>query len=145
MLVHEAEHVRLHLIELDHPCLESAADRHSVYYSPWRDDPRPLYGVLHGVHVFGRVLEFLGRLLATESRMRRGVVEKRFALVQAQVARGLEELRMYAPLTEVGREVAALAAERCEWAADRLPSGERQVASATVAAVEAQRKAQWKR
>jgi hypothetical protein len=28
-------------------------------YSPWREDPRPLYGLYHGIYVFAGLLEFL--------------------------------------------------------------------------------------
>ena len=36
----------------------------ATYYSPWRVDPRPAYGVFHAAYVFERVLLFWNRFLS---------------------------------------------------------------------------------
>jgi HEXXH motif-containing protein len=55
-IVHETGHARLHHANERFPlCL--GADR-ATYYSPWRGDPRPATGVLHGAYVFSLVLGF---------------------------------------------------------------------------------------
>ncbi|MGX2998233.1 HEXXH motif domain-containing protein [Streptomyces sp. JNUCC 64] len=61
-LVHEVQHNKLaaltHLFDLvdDHPG--------DLYYAPWRDDPRPLIGLLHGVYAHLGVARFWLRQLA---------------------------------------------------------------------------------
>lgn len=59
-IVHEAMHLQLTLIE--GVALLFRAES-AEFYSPWRDEYRPVYGVLHGLYVFGVLREFYGRLL----------------------------------------------------------------------------------
>lgn len=54
-LVHELQHSKLGaLIDLL-PLLEDSPDLH---YAPWRDDPRPLVGLLHGCYAYLAVTQF---------------------------------------------------------------------------------------
>ena len=56
-LVHEYHHHKLNaLLNLDPIIVEGSSE--AIYYSPWRDDPRPLSGILQGIYVFQAVLEF---------------------------------------------------------------------------------------
>ncbi|MBX9359786.1 HEXXH motif domain-containing protein [Streptomyces sp. WAC04114] len=62
-LVHEMQHSKLaavmHLVDL---LAEPSAGASRVrYYAPWRDDPRPLYGLLHGTYAFLSVARFWSR------------------------------------------------------------------------------------
>lgn len=53
-LVHEAHHHRLFAIEIDSPMFAGEGSEpftDARFDSPWRDEPRPLYGILHGVYV----------------------------------------------------------------------------------------------
>ncbi|HEX9335792.1 MAG TPA: HEXXH motif domain-containing protein, partial [Pseudonocardiaceae bacterium] len=56
VFVHEFQHSKLNalsrLVNLTTP---DARDR---YYAPWREDPRPLAGMLHGIYAFVAVAEF---------------------------------------------------------------------------------------
>ncbi|PSL52865.1 HEXXH motif-containing protein [Saccharothrix carnea] len=55
-LVHELQHSKLNaVLELVHLHDDGTVKRH---YAPWRDDPRPLTGVLHGLYAFISVVEF---------------------------------------------------------------------------------------
>ncbi|MGX5397010.1 aKG-HExxH-type peptide beta-hydroxylase [Streptomyces anulatus] len=60
-LVHEFRHMKLNAV-LDTVDLykeEGGEDRAgSLYYAPWRDDPRPLHGLFHGVFAFFGVVDF---------------------------------------------------------------------------------------
>ena len=48
-VIHEAMHLALTFLENDRPLVQSSAD---AMASPWRDEPRPVGGVLHGLYVF---------------------------------------------------------------------------------------------
>ncbi|MFF9275770.1 aKG-HExxH-type peptide beta-hydroxylase [Streptomyces griseosporeus] len=57
-LVHETQHSKLvavmHLVDL----LDSGAGEQPLLYAPWRDDPRPPAGLLHGTYAFLSVARF---------------------------------------------------------------------------------------
>ncbi|MFB9239118.1 HEXXH motif-containing putative peptide modification protein [Plantactinospora siamensis] len=55
-LVHEFQHAKLWAL-LDIERLHDDDDE-PRYYAPWRDDPRPLGGLLHGVYAFLAVTDF---------------------------------------------------------------------------------------
>ncbi|MBY8849736.1 hypothetical protein K7G98_15165 [Saccharothrix sp. MB29] len=55
-LVHELQHSKLNAV-LDLVTLHEEGDD-KRHYAPWRDDPRPLTGVLHGLYAFVSVVEF---------------------------------------------------------------------------------------
>lgn len=54
--VHEAMHLQLSLIEQISPLVVEAG---ATYYSPWREQHRPLGGVLHGLYVFAVIHQWL--------------------------------------------------------------------------------------
>lgn len=91
-LVHECQHGILnalhHLVELYDP-----ADN-AWYYSPWRLDPRPVRGLLRGVHAFLAVADFW-----------RERDEFKFTLTVGQLRRALDTLD-HAGLTAHGRRLA---------------------------------------
>jgi HEXXH motif-containing protein len=55
-LLHEAMHLKLTLIEQEVALVQPTSQ--SLFYSPWRDELRPVRGVLHGIFVFAAVREF---------------------------------------------------------------------------------------
>jgi len=60
-MVHELHHDRLFCIEEFHALLEEGLEDSPEamrFYSPWRSDPRPLRGILHGLYVFIAVGRF---------------------------------------------------------------------------------------
>lgn len=103
-VVHEVGHARLHhaneVFELVEP-MDKA-----LYYSPWRNDPRPASGVLHAAYVFTLVLSFwlqaLGQHEARLSEAERAYVEDRTALVSLQLREAHDVLER-APLTPFAR------------------------------------------
>jgi hypothetical protein len=99
-LIHETEHNKLNALHGLVPLFESTE---ATYYSPWRDDPRPASGLLHGVYAFRAVAGFwLREYLADSSR----IAEFEFARVARQVQLGCDSLAEV-PLTAAGRSVAA--------------------------------------
>jgi len=113
-VTHEAAHTWLFILEevtpIAHECWEG-----DNWISPWRDDARPIGGVIHGVFVFScaaLVLECVMRkqkeiLAATEARL-----AKRISRLVAQVEAALEELRQCPNLTDAGASIAELSKER---------------------------------
>ena len=61
-IVHEYSHNLLNMVILSGEIFEGQVPREDVYYSPWREDPRPIAGVLHAVFVFVNVSELLERV-----------------------------------------------------------------------------------
>jgi hypothetical protein len=55
-LIHEFQHSKLHGV-LDLVPLHTAGEER-VHYSPWRDDSRPLEGILHAIYSYVGVTEF---------------------------------------------------------------------------------------
>ncbi|WP_158222670.1 aKG-HExxH-type peptide beta-hydroxylase [Rhodopirellula sp. MGV] len=126
-LIHEFYHNRLFAIEEQGgffvPADESLGLGPDTVYSPWRDDPRPIYGLLHAVYVFERVLEFW--LSAIESGdLSTG--DQQFAAYRAaklagQLELSLDQLIAWGEFTERGQQLCASMAQsikqqraRCE-------------------------------
>ena len=64
-LVHEYHHHKLNaLLNLDPIIAEGTFEE--IYYSPWRNDPRPLDGILQGIYVFQAVLDFWDKFLQAD-------------------------------------------------------------------------------
>ncbi|MEU5998771.1 HEXXH motif domain-containing protein [Streptomyces sp. NPDC047197] len=95
-LVHEFQHNKLgafmHLFTLYR---DGGTER---FYAPWRDDPRPLGGLLQGVYAFFGVTRFYRRRPTPL-----GVFE--YALWRAQTLRALHGIRDVDRLTDLGREL----------------------------------------
>lgn len=90
-LVHECAHSRLYLLEEAEPLVESGGYE-PKYYSPWQNQLRPMFGILHAVYVFERVIRFLGQVLNRRraSTSRGPSNENEVALRLYKVARQLE-------------------------------------------------------
>nr|WBO81651.1 HEXXH motif-containing putative peptide modification protein [Streptomyces sp. SBE_14.2] len=108
-LIHEFQHMKLHAL-LNAVALheENEPPGDELFYAPWRDDPRPLPGLLHGVFAFFGVVDFWRRLTLIErgTRLRRA----QFQLVywRAQALDAYRTLCLSPRLTDTGRYFAAL-------------------------------------
>jgi uncharacterized protein len=102
-LVHEFQHSKLSGI-LDIIPLTDPADP-SLYFAPWRVDPRPLAGLLQGVYAFVGVADTWRALRAVDAVAIRA--EANFAEARLQVDRGLSSVEMSGGLTQAGRTLAA--------------------------------------
>ncbi len=60
-IVHEVQHSRLHLLS-GRETLQMLDDLEEVYVSPYRADPRPLRGLILGVHAFTAVTDLRWRI-----------------------------------------------------------------------------------
>ncbi|MEU5757117.1 HEXXH motif-containing putative peptide modification protein [Streptomyces sp. NPDC047829] len=113
-LVHEFGHMKLHAamdsVDLlvpdereDGDGNRNGARPEQLYYAPWREEPRPLSGLLHGVFVHMGVVDFWRRVLSRASGG--GLRRAQFELVhwRAQSRDVFTVLRSSPRLTETGR------------------------------------------
>ncbi|MFE7812959.1 HEXXH motif-containing putative peptide modification protein [Streptomyces sp. NPDC057433] len=106
-LVHEFQHNKLsafmHLFTLYD---DRGAAR--LYYAPWRDDPRPLGGLLQGVYAFFGVTGFWRR------RGHHALGQFEFALWRSQTAYALRAIGRADGLTDLGERLVAELTRRLE-------------------------------
>jgi hypothetical protein len=122
-LVHEFQHIKLgsliHLIPLVGPGTDGDQD---LVYAPWRDDPRPVSGLLQGVYAFAGIAEFWRRHRHTAAAGTRTLADFEFAYARRQARRGLGTVLGSPLLTPRGREFGELLGRRLrEHLAERLP------------------------
>jgi HEXXH motif-containing protein len=108
-LVHEAAHTTLHILSDGTKYWESK-ENEQLYNSPWRDDLRPISGMVHGIFAFLAVADFWALLLsyggaAEFERLGR----KRLRTVSMQLEEALIEVMEAPGLTEEGRCLLAAA------------------------------------
>jgi HEXXH motif-containing protein len=121
ILVHETRHQQLNallsLVELVRTPVDSdgVPRGRRFHYAPWRSDPRPVGGLLHGVFAFAGV----GRFWLTHRRHVTGTEAQRadfeFAVLREQLREAVAALLTDEDLTEQGRlfvgEIAHLVAD----------------------------------
>ncbi|WAZ22533.1 HEXXH motif domain-containing protein [Streptomyces cinnabarinus] len=134
-LVHEFQHNKLsafmHLFTLYD---DQGSGGGRLHYAPWRDDPRPLGGLLQGVYAFFGVTGFWRRRAHPLGRFE-------FALWRAQTAHALRGIGAAEGLTGLGRRlVAELEGRLAPWLAEPV---ERRAAVAAELAV-ADHRATWR-
>lgn len=117
MFVHELSHSHLFAYQDVDPVLDPKIHQEGWapenLYSPWRDDARPVNGLLHAVYVFSRVarmwLEFI-RLNAGFDELAR----RRLAALSNQLVLGNKILHNSATWTSLGQRFATLLSENVE-------------------------------
>lgn len=132
VLIHESHHNRLFFVEEIAPFLEGAQEdleAESRYCSPWREDLRPLHGLLHGAYVFVPTTRFWLRVLqgGEVAADTRALALDRAVRGLRQTRIGLHQLRRYAQFSPFGRGVFArlerdVAALEAEFRAADMPS-----------------------
>jgi len=114
MLVHEARHATLATLLDFAPFLREESE--AVYFAPWRRDPRPLGGLLHGAYAFLGIAGFWRERWAAAAGPEAELAAFEFAWCRAAVAEVLGTLRGSGALTELGRQfVAGMAARLDGW------------------------------
>lgn len=105
-ILHEAMHLKLTLIEGIVPLVKPDTD--AVFYSPWKEEERPVKGVLHGLFVFRAIKNFY-RLLHIEDLAlfahRNDFVKYRLEAIQNELLL-LAEFPKSEGLTNLGKELA---------------------------------------
>jgi HEXXH motif-containing protein len=99
-LIHEIQHSKLnallHLFTFMEPSDE-------LFHAPWRDDPRPLSGLLHGAYSFSAVTEFWDRRRTVDSGRAKDLAHFEFALWKRQTRSCLDALKQRSELNDIGR------------------------------------------
>jgi HEXXH motif-containing protein len=96
-LIHEAMHLQLTLVDSIEPLV---VDDRARGYSPWKDEVRPVIGLLHGLYVFAVIHQALGILAGVHGewgqycRKRIGAIECEIASL-SEVPEGLSRLGIY--------------------------------------------------
>jgi HEXXH motif-containing protein len=104
-LVHEYHHNELSLLMEVEPVL--AEEPGELFYSPWRDDPRPLYGLVQAIHVFTGVIDFYRHAeRAVPLARHQGEFRARRQEICSQLRLGLVQVPDRR-LTPLGREIIA--------------------------------------
>ncbi|WP_254897154.1 HEXXH motif domain-containing protein [Amycolatopsis sp. Hca4] len=98
-LVHEFHHIKLGGIQ--HLASLHVDDPRERFYAPWRDDPRPIGGVLHGIYAFFGVSAFWRALATAEPDNALAAFE--FALWRSAAWRTLLQVQNDESLTPIGR------------------------------------------
>jgi HEXXH motif-containing protein len=138
-LVHEFQHIKLggllHLLPL------TEYDGDPVHHAPWRDDPRPVAGLLQGLYAFFGIADFWRLRRGASAGLYRRIVDFEFAYAWAQVQEVLATLSGSPSLTAVGRGLVDGLAERTRgWRAERVDP----VASVAADLVCAAHRAEWR-
>ncbi len=116
-LVHEFQHIRLggllHLVRLHED------DDRERFYAPWRPDPRPLGGVIHGIYAFFGVTAFWRALSRAQPENLLAGFE--FALWRTQTWRTLQAIQDDSAMTTAGqRFLTGIAGELAPWQAEPI-------------------------
>jgi HEXXH motif-containing protein len=133
-LVHEATHSKVNALHDIDPLYQD--DGTARYFAPWRPDPRPLAGVIHGLAAFTAVADVWGRLRAVSGLEQRAT--RQVAILRVQLERALDEIRDVPNLTAAGRRLVDATSDSVERLMDEhLPRADQLVANRSLAAAEA--------
>ena len=103
VIIHEFSHNILNDILNNYKIFQSSSPADSIFYSPWRPDPRPLVGILHALYVFGNVAEYYKRLF-DNNKATKSYINK-FSLIISRIEKGLKIFDKYSNLTKLGEEI----------------------------------------
>jgi HEXXH motif-containing protein len=105
MLLHEFCHNKLRLLQEVVLLLSTEQAKLFRFYSPWRDDPRPLDGIQHGLYVFSSIAGLWLSVWKDEnaSESERELAQRRIGTLLYQLEYAIVEFRAQATLDEWGR------------------------------------------
>jgi uncharacterized protein len=109
-LTHELQHVKLCAV-LDIVRLTGPNHGGRLYYAPWRDDPRPIAGLLQGAYAHVGVTEFWRRQRQLTTGVAQSRADGQFALWRAGTGRVIETLLTSNELTAFGVDFVRVMAE----------------------------------
>ncbi|MFJ7213248.1 HEXXH motif domain-containing protein [Amycolatopsis sp. NPDC098790] len=123
-LVHEFQHSKLGVLLVLVDLLDPAGDNGSArLYAPWRDDPRPPAGLLHGAYSFLGVTAFYRGHYPVAEGLAARAAQFEFAYRREQTAQAVGTLLAEAVPSALGRRFLATAQDRLrEWGTEPLPA-----------------------
>ncbi len=131
-LVHEHQHLKLNALHDLVPLFDD--DGGARFYSPWRNDPRPTSGLLHGVYAFLGVGDFWLRTCRQRSTGPRWGAHLELARITGQLSLVCDTLARCSDLTEVGSElVTHLTRQARQWRVHDPPRDVERVAGDVIA------------
>ena len=104
--LHECMHQYLYRIDSIDSIFNKDQDKDNLYYSPWRDDPRPLIGLFHGIFVFNEIGKFyikLGQNAKTKNEKEDFYYRAYLRIKQVIIA--IDVLLKYSKLSSVGESI----------------------------------------
>lgn len=131
-MIHEFNHSKLY-------ALTDLVDLHNtgsdaVHYSPWRDDPRPVEGVLHGIYSYLGITDFWDVQRRILQGPQQEFAEFEFSLWSRQVAKSIDALSGSVQLTSMGTRFVNIMAKRAaEWSSQSTPERPRMLADLAIA------------
>lgn len=119
-LAHEFMHVKLgglmHLLPM------SRGGEALSLYAPWRDDPRPLGGLIQGIYAFVGIAAFWRRYRDRVTGTEQELANFEYAYARAQAKTGLATARAAAGVTPAGLAfIDGLDSEVGSWESDAIP------------------------
>lgn len=123
VLVHENEHSKLAmLLDLTHACGEALLDEpHDPIPSPWRPEPRPAEGLLHGIVASTAVAEYWNAVRVGAPDLEPVAVAQTWLRAE-QVRRAHAALHEAGALTQLGTRLVEPMVERADAAAATVPT-----------------------
>ncbi|MBM7776103.1 uncharacterized protein JOD54_006307 [Actinokineospora baliensis] len=117
-LAHELHHAKLAVLMDLFPLFDTADDRR--FYAPWRTDPRPVAGLLHGIYAHLTIAAFWRRRREVSESSR---ANQEFARWRAATWSTSQVLLASGALTPIGRRfVEQISAQVQGWLADPVPA-----------------------
>jgi HEXXH motif-containing protein len=121
-LAHEVQHAKLSALMDLFRLIEPGAT--GLHYAPWRSDPRPLVGLLHGVYAHMAIADFWRREMASVEQPFSAQVE--FARWRDAVLYTSRRLLATDQLTSLGRRLVSTVLEvTASWSEDVTPAASR--------------------
>ncbi len=129
-LVHEFQHAKLGALHDLVPLHTATPDVR--YYSPWRDDPRPLHGLLHGAYAYLGVTDVWRAQRRTSTRT--AFDDFGFARWRAPTLGAVRDIERSGLLTSAGRAlVAGMRSRLVPWQAEPVADMPRAAADMAIA------------
>jgi HEXXH motif-containing protein len=129
-LIHEFQHSKLGLLLGQTPLIAGSGEEGPPrLYAPWRDDPRPIAGLLHGIYAFFGVADFW-RILRTIDGHRSQSAHIEYALWSTQVQAAITQAQESDLLTPDGHHfLHTLVDAMAPWAAEQMRADAAWIAS----------------
>ncbi|MBS1625999.1 MAG: hypothetical protein JST83_18405 [Bacteroidetes bacterium] len=102
-ILHESMHLQLTLIENVIPLVR---DSEAQFYSPWRNEMRPVGGVIHGLYVFRAIHAFYKELPLQDDLILQSFIQKRITDIESEI-NSISSFATNLALTDAGKTFAA--------------------------------------